>query len=136
MTTKQQKNTNTIRISSLLLFHNFLSNKNRKTRHAWLGIGHMQVKKPLQIKWPIQNKYKMKFFHKSWSFNIPKRGQIMLKIGRTNLANAINKVTKEEPRWTNKKLLPFWSICKGNPKQRPCLILAFHLLSTRPDRLI
>lgn len=43
------------------------------------------------------------------------------------LTNAINKVTKEEPRRTNKKLLPFWPICKGNSKQRPCLILAFHL---------
>lgn len=49
---------------------------------------------------------------------------------QTDLANAINKIAKEEPRRANEKLLPFGSIRERNPKQRPRLLLPLHLLKS------
>lgn len=46
------------------------------------------------------------------------------------LADAIDEITKEEPRRANEKLLPFGSISERNPKQRPSLLFIlvhFHL---------
>lgn len=49
------------------------------------------------------------------------------------LTNAIDEVTKEEPRRANKELLPFGTVRQRNPKQRPGLILATHVYTCSPS---
>lgn len=46
------------------------------------------------------------------------------------LTDAVNKISKEEPRWTNKELLPSWSVREWNSKQTTSLLLVLHLFTT------
>jgi len=46
------------------------------------------------------------------------------------LTDAVNKISKEEPRWTNKELLPSGSVREWNSEQTTSLLLVLHLFIT------
>lgn len=48
------------------------------------------------------------------------------------LADAIDKVSKEEARRANEELLPSGSVSERNPKQRPVLLFVFHFCLVLP----